>query len=73
MKETHFVFVLIIVGVILGMVINEWDSYQWCRSEECINGTKWTCNRTNNFEAIHWIVISILTLFGIWKFKETIY
>jgi len=73
MKTESSILLLIIIGILLGLLLSEWNSYQWCRREECLNNTKWLCTRTNNLEIIHWIVISILILFGIWKIKEIVY
>jgi len=70
MKEQHILFLIVVLGVVLGLLANEWNSYQWCRMEECVSETKWLCNRINNLEKIHWIVISILVLLGVWKLKE---
>ena len=73
MKDEKIIFILIIIGIFLGSLIADWNNNQWCRIEECAENTKWMCNRTNNFTHIHWIPITILMVFGLWKLKEVIY
>jgi len=73
MKEQYLLFLIIVTGIILGLLSYQWNAYQFCRMEECVEETKWLCTKTNNLEQIHWIAISILMLLGIWKIKDIVY
>ena len=73
MKEQTTLLLLIMLAVLLGLLAYQWNSYEFCRIEECVEGTKWLCTKTNDLGQIHWIVISILMLLGIWKIKDIVY